>query len=344
MDYSLLLKTQEKLVKLFNNSFKKNRLSQVYLLDGVKGTPKMQAAMYLANMILCDTHDFCEECSNCKRLEENVHPRVFIVSPGGLDNNQNSNNQNNASQTIKVEQIESLENEFNYSGLEKGPRVFIINEIEKATLSAGNKLLKFLEEIKEECYGILITNNLNGVLSTIKSRSQIITLEKMSNEVLKEAFLSKGIDEENSRILCTLTNNVKEGLEILEEGTYTKIVTLVKRLFIALFTSESTVLIMNEEGKFLMTLDKHYHQMFIDLLITFANDYLVNYLLKQDKVVFVNGINELKQMNKDLSSVYDNKKAYELISLLLEYKKRINYNVNLELIYMDMFIKCERLR
>ena len=45
MDYSFLLKTQPKLVKLFNNGFKKNRLSQVYLLDGVKGTPKTQAAI-----------------------------------------------------------------------------------------------------------------------------------------------------------------------------------------------------------------------------------------------------------------------------------------------------------
>lgn len=341
MDYSLLLKTQEKLVKLFNNSFKKNRLSQVYLLDGVKGTPKMQAAMYLANMILCDTHDFCGGCSNCKRLEENVHPRVFMIFPGGTEIN-NPNTSGN--QTIKVEQIETLEEEFNYSGLEKGPRVFIINEIEKATLSAGNKLLKFLEEMKEECYGILITNNINGVLSTIKSRSQIITLEKMSNDVLREAFLSKGIDEENSRILCTLTNNVKEGLEILEEGTYIKIVSLVKRLFNALFTDESALLIMNEEGKFLMTIDKNYHQMFMDLLLTITNDYLVNYLLKQDRVVFVNGINDLRQMNRDLSSLYDIKKTYELINLLLEYKKRINYNVNLELMYMDMFIKCERLR
>ena len=81
MDYSFLLKTQPKLVKLFNNGFKKNRLSQVYLLDGVKGTPKTQAAMYFANMLLCDTHDFCGKCINCKRISENVHPRIMVIEP-----------------------------------------------------------------------------------------------------------------------------------------------------------------------------------------------------------------------------------------------------------------------
>lgn len=342
MDYSLLLKTQPKLVKLFNNGFKKNRLSQVYLLDGVKGTPKMQAAMYLANLLLCDTHDFCMKCVNCKRIEENVHTRIFIVSPNGT-NNDNSQNIS-MSQSIKVEQIDALENEFNYSGLEKGPRVFIINEIEKATLSAGNKLLKFLEEMKEDCYGVLITNNLSGVLDTIKSRSQVVTLEKMNDEILKEAFLSKGIDDETSKVLCTLTNNIKEGLELLEDGNLVKIISLVKRVFKALFTKESTLLIMNDESKFLFALNrKDYHQMFIDLFITMANDYLVNYLLDKKNYIFENTFKELSNLG-DLSKIYDNKKAYELVDILLECKKRLDYNVNIELLYMNMLIKCESLR
>ena len=123
MDYSFLLKTQSKIVKLFNNGLKKDRLAQVYLIEGMQGTPKMQAAMYLANMILCDTHDFCGKCINCKRIEEGVHPRLFTLEPIKAEG---------ASASIKKEQIDALEEEFSYSGLEKGPRVFIINDIEKA--------------------------------------------------------------------------------------------------------------------------------------------------------------------------------------------------------------------
>ena len=85
MDFNFLFKTQPKVVKLINNSLKKNRISQVYLFDGVKGTPKYQAAMYLASLLLCENRNGCGECLECRRLEENVHPRLFKIEPTKSD-------------------------------------------------------------------------------------------------------------------------------------------------------------------------------------------------------------------------------------------------------------------
>lgn len=333
MDYSFLLKTQSKIVKLFNNGLKKDRLAQVYLIEGIQGTPKMQAAMYLANMILCDTHDFCGKCINCKRIEEGVHPRLFTLEPIKAEG---------SSASIKKEQIDALEEEFSYSGLEKGPRVFIINDIEKATLSAENSLLKFLEEMKENCYGVLITSNLSQVLETIKSRCQVVTLERINKNVLKEAYLSKGTNEELARILCTLTNNVKEGLTFLEDETINKIISLVRSINRTFYNNDVSELTMNDEGKFLLQAqDKKYHQIFLDLLITITNDAIYYLLGEKDNIVFVNTIEELMEYDVDKSKV-DYKNISKRMDILLECRRKIEYNVNIELLYMDMFIRCNK--
>ena len=329
MDYSFLLKTQPKLVKLFNNGFKKNRLAQVYMLDGVKGTPKIQAAMYLANLLLCDTHNFCGECINCKRISENVHPRIMIIEP-------------DAQGTIKKDVIEVLENEYSYSSLEEGTRVFIIKDVEKATLGASNGLLKFLEEMNENCHGILLTSNLSAVLDTVKSRSQIITLEKINNELLKEAYLSKGINDEIAKVLCTLTNNVKEGLELIENDLVNKTINLVKKISKTLVNDEESILVMNDEGKFLLTTDdKQYHQMFMDLLITITNDKVLYLMGEFQTMVFDTTVSDLLEYEIDKTKI-DIKVLLKQLEIMLEARKRLEYNLNLELFYMDLFIKCKK--
>ena len=334
MDFSFLFKTQPKVVKLIENSLKKNRISQVYLFDGVKGTPKYQAAMYLASLLLCENHNGCGQCLDCRRLEENIHPRLFKVEP-------TKNDVSSVNATIKKEQIEQLEKEFILSNIEDGTRVFIINDIDKATLASSNSLLKFLEEMREGCYGILLTENLSNVINTIKSRSQIVTFEKIDKETLKSIYLSKGIDEETARIICTLTNNSSEGLEYSKSETIQNIITLVKKINQAFFNDTNPLMVMQEEGKFLLNLnDKSYHHIFLDLLITITNDRMYYILGKKEEMTFLETIEEMDEYGFDIHQINYND-TFKQVEIMLQYKERLNYNVNLELMYMDLFIRCE---
>ena len=121
MDFKFLEETQPKFIKLINNSIKKDRLAQVYLFDGVKGTPKMQGAMYLASKILCEHGNNCGECKSCLMLSNGVHPDLITISPTRAEGVVSEG-------TIKKEQIEDLIHEFSLASPNK--RVFIINEIE----------------------------------------------------------------------------------------------------------------------------------------------------------------------------------------------------------------------
>ncbi len=331
MDFSYLMKTQPDVIKLINNSIKKNRLSQVFLFDGVKGTPKYQASMYLCYMLLCDDHNMCGECLNCKRLDEGIHPRVYQIKPTG----------DGLSQSIKKEQVDELQKEFNEVGVESGIRIIIIHDIDKATLSSANSLLKFLEEINDNTYAILLTENLSKVLQTIRSRSQVVSFKKIDEKTLVELYLSKGIDNELARILSKLTNNSSEGLEYSKSENLKNIITLVKKINESFFNNSNPIIVMNEDGKFLLnSKDKNDHEIFLNLLITITNDRLFYLLGKYDEMVFKETITEMDNYGVDIREI-DYNETFRQIEVMLEYKERLNYNVNLELMYMDMFINCE---
>ena len=183
MDFSTLLRTQTKVIKLLNNSILKNRLVGVYLFEGAKGTQKIEAAYYFASLLMCEKENKpCGECLSCRRIKEGKHPRIFFIEPASKGN-------------ILKSQIDELEHEFSLVSLEEGIRVFIIKDIDKATLEASNRLLKFLEETSSTTYGILTTENLQSVINTIKSRSQIVSFAKVPRDVIIEEYTKRGIKE-----------------------------------------------------------------------------------------------------------------------------------------------------
>ena len=325
MDFSRFKKTQPKVLKLLENSYKKNRLVHAYLLEGAKGTPKLEAAYYLANLLMCDGNEKpCGECLNCKRIQNGSHPRILYIEP--------------INETIKKEQIEELEHEFSRKGLEEGIRLFIIKDIDKATLSASNSLLKFLEEMSENNYGILITESIQNVLSTIKSRSQIISFARVSNEEIVNEYINKGIDKEIANILSKITNDINEGIELIKDGKIIDIIDLVKKCNESIVLNKTPYLTFYEASRSLLeTNDKKYHQIFLDLLILITNDRIYKILGREEEITFVQTI---EQLSNDIEMDYQ--KTFHQVEKMMEYKGRLKYNLNLDLMYTQMFIEIMR--
>lgn len=323
MNFSTLLESQEKVVKILKNSLEKDRLVSIYLFEGAKGTLKREAAYYFASLVMCEGKNKpCYECLSCKRIANGKHPRIYEI---------NKNSKGN----IGKGQIDDLEHEFSMVGLEEGPRVFIINEVEALTTEAANRLLKFLEETKEGTYGILIAENLGQVISTIKSRSQVITFQKIPNEINTKIYIDKGINEEIAKILPLITNNTDEGLELINEGKIIDVVELVKKINFALLYSEKDPLItFYENAKFLLSeKDKKYHTIFLDLLAIITNDRIYRKLNQNDQIVFT---------SIELDDNQEIEQTFYQVEKILEYKQRVKYNINIELMYVEMFIEIER--
>ena len=321
MDFERFKKTQKKVLKLIENSYHKNRLVHAYLFEGAKGTPKIEAAYYLASLLLCTGDNKpCLECLECQRVLKKEHPRIYYVEASG--------------ENIRKDQIDDLIFEFSRKGLEDGTRVYIIKDIEKATLPAANSLLKFIEETKEGIYGVMITENLSNVLSTIISRSQVVSFSKVSEEEIISEYEKNGIDNETSRVLSTITNDTNEGLELYNEGKILNLIEMVKICNKEILNEGNPYLAFYENYKRLFEdlNDKKYHQIFMDLLITITNDRIYKILGQEDRIVFINEASFF-----DATSDYH--RTFRQVDTMARFKGRLKYNVNLETMYMQMFIE-----
>ena len=80
--------------------------------------------------------------------------------------------------------------------------------------------------------------------------------------------------------------------------------------------------------------------MFLDLLITITNDRLYYILGKKDEMVFLESLEEIDALGFDVRSFGYNE-TFKQLEVMLDLKEKLNFNLNLELFYYDLFIKCE---
>lgn len=167
---------------LFVNDIQNNCVTHAYLIDENNYVDSYNMVLSFVKAILCESkyldYSKCNECSLCKRIDDGNYPEVKVITADGM--------------YIKKNQIIELQQEFSRSAVEGKKRIYIIRDCEKMRPEAANSMLKFLEEPEDDIVAILMTNNINNVLSTIISRCKVIKLNNLSNEViLNDEILEK---------------------------------------------------------------------------------------------------------------------------------------------------------
>ena len=97
-----------------------------------------------------------------------------------------------------------------------GYKVSLIWLPERMNIECANKLLKLIEEPPLQTVFIMVCEEPEKLLETIRSRVQIIDIRKTSNEDIQQALVERrGIDEEAARRISRLANG--NWLKALEE-------------------------------------------------------------------------------------------------------------------------------
>src|SRR5690554_2056651 len=103
-------------MQILENSLVNNQLSQDYLFSGAKGTLTKEAAILLAQTMVCEDKNqvfACEMCNTCRRVRESSYTDVILI-----DGHQRN---------IKKDEILLLQSRFLQTSLEKaGKKVYII--------------------------------------------------------------------------------------------------------------------------------------------------------------------------------------------------------------------------
>ena len=321
MSFDRFIKTQSRVVHLFQNTIKKNRLVHTYLFEGARGTSKLEAAYYLSAMILCQNENPpCLDCEACLKVINRNHPNIFYISP--------------TNDMIKKEQITQLEHEFSLTPLGEKKRIFIIDGIDKCNVQSANSLLKFLEDAKSDCYGILITENIGNVLPTIVSRSQVISFKKVSQDVISQELIDDGIDREVSFVVSKLTNNVEEAKKLISEGVVLDLINATKEIGESLVKHNNPYLVFIDKVTSIIKGQKEYNSLFIDIFVIYLYDLLYYAMNKSDMIIFKK---EMEKLSDEIGRDY--LQYSKGIEVLLKYNERLKYNINIDLMYAQMFIE-----
>lgn len=308
-----VVKRQAKLFDLFDKAIKNNKLSHAYLFDSNNNSNSLDVVLSLCKMIMCENDDyFCDNCSVCNRISHDNYTDVKIIRPDG--------------NYIKKEQIIELQNNYSMISIEGKKRIYIILDCDKMNTSTSNSLLKFLEEPYEDVIAFLVTNNVNKVIDTIKSRCQVLKL----------------VNEEYSNL-----NSI---------GKIANLVVKTREEYDNFINGENNINLINDVIEFI----KYYENNGLDVLIyvdkvlnlkkrsrddvNFIFDMLINFYY--DIILLKNG-QDIKIFNDymDILNVVDklnsDDKLLKKLSILLEYKEYIKFNVNIGLLFDSLIISFE---
>lgn len=168
--------------------------------------------------IICQKQ-FCSEddlCKNCQKLKNNSY----------FDLSWYKFNQTNL---MKKQDVNSIITILSHQSLEvNNPKICVIEEIECSSLEAANLFLKFLENLPKNTFLIFASSNLDKVLATIKSRSQIFSLSYQEIETFKghnsnedevaivTSLINRFIDNDNNKKFSNNFFLIKEIIELKE--------------------------------------------------------------------------------------------------------------------------------
>src|ERR1035437_391100 len=210
-------------------SVNENRISHAQLFLGSEGAGSLQLAIAYSQYICCSNkvdNDSCGKCSSCIKYNKLAHPdlhiiipsnKIYHVMPNGekrelklsaelmflwrdefLENNHLNYNQwmksidtENKAGIISADESNELVRIMNLKTYESKYKIAIIWLPEKLNLTAANKLLKLIEEPPDNSLILLIAENSDQIINTILSRTQLIKINKPTDEELIKAVMVK---------------------------------------------------------------------------------------------------------------------------------------------------------
>ncbi len=202
-------------------SVRENHVSHAQLFLGPAGSGKLPLALAYAQYILCPNRtetDSCGVCPTCQKMQKLVHPDLHFVVPTAATKKIKSNPESdlfmeewreyvienkgyvdtsswytfldveNKQGYMSVRDAASLLRKLSMKSYEGEYKIAIIWMAEKMRVDTANKLLKLLEEPPEKTVFLLIAEDSEELLATIKSRTALVKIPSIEFHAVKTAL------------------------------------------------------------------------------------------------------------------------------------------------------------
>ena len=194
---------QDLAIEILTSSISKQHIAPAYLFSGPEGVGKRKTAKVFINAIL--DRNFEKE-STKRKIESNNHPDLLWIEPSYIVQGKSISQTKARSESVSIKsppqirlnQIKEIIEFLSKKPFESERSIVIIEDIERINESASNALLKTLEDTNTGLF-ILITQRPEKLLSTIRSRCQIVPFIRLNdnyvNKIIQKLEVAEEIDE-----------------------------------------------------------------------------------------------------------------------------------------------------
>jgi DNA polymerase-3 subunit delta' len=191
---------QHSAIEAITQAYRHDRLSHGLIFAGPAGVGKATTARALAGLFLCEKPRqlaACGQCASCRVFDAGNHPDYHVIyrQLARLES------EKVVAKTLNADVIRDflIAKAANKSVIGIG-KIFVIEEADLMNAAAQNTLLKTLEEPAERTLIILLTDQSDALLPTIRSRCQLIRFAALDETLVRDQLQKHGIKRDQAAI------------------------------------------------------------------------------------------------------------------------------------------------
>ena len=228
-----------------------------------------------------------------------------------------------SSSSFGVDDVRNIINEVNKKPYEGDKKVLILYKCDKLTIQAQNALLKTIEEPPKGVYLILLSDSLEIILDTIKSRCQIYKLTPLNKEDILIYIEDKYTDltSEDKKSALAYSAGVPGKVDrFIDDKNLKDLRDICIELFEDILKREQGIVLKYEE---LFKNSKDDKLELLNILLSYIRDIMLfKELNNSELIVNFDKVYKIKDISRGMS--------YKKLNNMLEYitEARINFNSN----------------
>ena len=307
------------IIKYISSAVQADAVSHEYILNGERGSGKRLLANLFALSLQCQNRAAdgaaCGKCQSCKQAQSGNQPDIIKVT-------------HEKPNTISVDDIRTqVNNDIVIKPYSSKYKIYIIPEADLMSAQAQNALLKTIEEPPEYAVIMLLTENAEALLPTIRSRCVMMKLRNIKDQLVKKYLMEQMEIPDYKADVCVAfaQGNMGKAIMLATSEYFNEIKEEVVHLLRNI--DEMNVSELMDAVKKCMTYKMEIND-YLDMIAIWYRDVLIYKATKNvDRVVFSDQLRYIKARAS--------KSSYEGIEKILDAiekaKARLKANVNFEL-------------
>ena len=199
----------ERLKENLRSSINRGRISHFYLISGPVGSGKHTLARLLAAAILCRSGEKpCGTCPACRKVLGAGHPDFITIDDP-------------EKKTVPVDLVRQARSDIFVRPNEADHKIYLFPRGQDMAEPSQNALLKILEE--PPAYGVflLLTENPEKLLPTVRSRCTELSLMALPDGLLRQTLQQQFPQADSDTLQAAITRSggfLGQALKLMEEG------------------------------------------------------------------------------------------------------------------------------